>query len=85
MHCVVYRSSRKTDTYLYLVQKDRFDLVPEPLRRMFGPASLVMELALRPERPLAREDVRQVMAALLARGWFLQMPRQEPDSCDRHH
>lgn len=85
MHCVVYRSDRKPDTYLYLAQRDRFDLLPVPLRQMFGASTPVMELTLSPRRTLAREDVLQVMVSLLARGWFLQMPRQHLQSDQTAH
>ncbi|HXH02699.1 MAG TPA: YcgL domain-containing protein [Candidatus Competibacteraceae bacterium] len=77
MYCAVYRSSKKPDTYLYLAEKDRFDCLPQPLRQAFGQPTLVLELTLSPARRLAQEDVRAVLVALLARGWFLQLPRQD--------
>ncbi len=77
MYCAIYRSPRKADTYLYLVGKDRFDVVPKGLMKPFGAPQLVMELTLHPARKLAQADTRQVLTALLERGWFLQMPRQD--------
>ena len=36
MFCHIYRSSRKVDTYLYLVDKDDFSILPENLLELFG-------------------------------------------------
>ena len=36
MLCHIYRSNRKLDTYLYLVDKDDFSIIPEDLLRIFG-------------------------------------------------
>ncbi|MCG8428406.1 MAG: YcgL domain-containing protein, partial [Chromatiales bacterium] len=72
--CWIYRSSKKQEMYLYLAQKEGFSELPEALQKGFGRPELVMELALTPERSLAREDVSKVMAALREQGFFLQMP-----------
>jgi len=74
MYCVIYKSRKKLDTYLYLSTPDDFSRVPEALLGMFGEPEQVMELELNPGRRLAREDVLRVMEALRERGWFLQMP-----------
>jgi len=80
MYCAVYKSSKKAETYLYLAQRDGFHVVPEALRTAFGQAQLVLEMGLVPTRKLAQEDTCEVLRALLSRGWFLQMPRQDrPD------
>ncbi len=60
--------------YLYLRERDGFDLLPDGLRRLFGRPELVMELDLDPGRRLARVDARQVIASLRSSGYFLQMP-----------
>lgn len=72
--CWIYRSSRNNELYLYLPEPDRFDRVPEPLRRLFGEPVLVMELTLDRDRRLARVDVAKVREALAGAGFFLQMP-----------
>ncbi len=72
--CWIYRSRRKDDLYLYLREPERFDLVPEPLRRLFGEPLFVMALTLEPDRRLARVDAAQVREALAGAGFFLQMP-----------
>lgn len=72
--CWVYRSTRKQEMYLYIAAEDKFDSVPDELLAQFGEPVLVIELALSPQRSLAREDVNTVMANLRERGYHLQMP-----------
>lgn len=74
MQCAVYKSSRKADTYLYVLAGDALSRVPDALLQMLGPLEWVMELELHPQRTLARADVRQVMTQLESSGYFLQMP-----------
>ena len=72
--CWVYRSARRDEMYLYLAEENGFDEVPAALMRLFGSPTLVMHLELNPRRPLAREDIVQVMANLREQGFHLQMP-----------
>lgn len=72
--CWIYRSSLKDEMYLYLAQQDAFDDLPEVLMKRFGRPQFVMELELHPDRPLAREDVTQVITNLQKQGFHLQMP-----------
>jgi len=74
MHCYVYRSRKRDQTYLYLRERDDFSVLPDELQRLFAGADLAMELELTPERRLAREDPREVLSNLKARGFHLQMP-----------
>lgn len=72
--CWIYRSPRRDELYLYLRAPNGFDLVPEPLRRLFGEPVFVMELTLDANRRLARVETAQVIEALAGAGFFLQMP-----------
>jgi uncharacterized protein len=74
--CWIYKSLHQDGMYLYLATKDGLDAVPSPLLERFGTPHLVMQLDLHAGRPLAREDVVQVMADLGTRGYHLQMPPQ---------
>ena len=74
--CWVYRSPRKQEMYLYLVEEDAFDRVPDELLQGFGEPILVIELELSAQRELAREDVNRVMHNLRTQGYHLQMPPQ---------
>ena len=72
--CWIYKSSRKDEMYLYLLQEDDFDTVPAGLLDQFGSPEFVMQLDLHPERVLAREEISRVMENLRSRGFHLQMP-----------
>lgn len=74
MQAYVYKSQRKADTFVYLAQRDDFACVPEPLRSQVGALSFVLEVALTPERKLAREDAAVVRKNLAARGFHIQFP-----------
>jgi uncharacterized protein YcgL (UPF0745 family) len=79
MHCFVYRSSRKLDTYLYLPRKDDFEDIPEALMQVFGKPEFALEFELTPERSLAQEDPEEVIKNLKDRGFHLQMPPENQD------
>ena len=74
MQAYVYKSLRKADTYVYLGARDDFACLPEPLRTQLGNLQFVMDLALTPERKLAREDAAVVRENLVTRGFHLQFP-----------
>jgi len=72
--CWIYKSFLKDEMYLYLPEKDEFDRVPDALLNRFGRPIFIFELELHAGRPLAREDVAQVMQNLISQGFHLQMP-----------
>ena len=74
MHAYVYKSLKKADTYLYLAKRDDFAGLPEPLRAQLGSLQFVLEVALTPERRLARENPDVVRSNLASRGFHLQFP-----------
>lgn len=74
MHAYVYKSQRKTDTYVYLAARDAFDVLPDAMRVQLGTLTFVLDVALTPGRRLARENPEQVRAHLRANGFHLQMP-----------
>ena len=74
MECVVYRSQKREDTYLFLHADKSLDDLPEELAASFGAAVEVMRLDLEPGTRLAQADAAAVLAALENPGYFLQMP-----------
>lgn len=74
MKAFIYRSTKKPDSYLYIVRKDDFADIPEMLLKVLGKLELAMELALHNERKLARAEVNKVIQALKDDGFYLQMP-----------
>jgi uncharacterized protein YcgL (UPF0745 family) len=79
MQAYVYKSLRKADTYVYLRARDDFARLPEPLRTQLGNLQFVLEVALSPERQLARKDAAVVRENLVARGFHLQFPPKVED------
>ncbi len=83
MQAYVYKSLRRAETFVYLRARDDFDLVPEALRASLGELRFVLEVALTPERRLAREDAAVVRRNLAAQGFHLQFPPPPlPDAAD---
>ena len=74
MQAYVYKSQRKADTFVYLAARDDFEKIPEPLRAQLGGLAFVLEVALTPERRLARENPDVVRRNLAASGFHLQLP-----------
>ena len=76
MNCAIYKGSRKTDHYLYVVNENDFSEVPPALLEMLGKLELVMTLELGPDRKLKQANIAQVREALRTQGYYLQMPAQ---------
>lgn len=74
MHTYVYKSLGKPDTYLYLRERDAFSVIPDAVRLPLGRLEFVLEVALTPERTLARADVVVVKRNLMHQGFHLQLP-----------
>lgn len=74
MRCFVYKSLKKSDTYVYFRVRDDFTPLPDSLRAPLGELAFVVEFELTPERRLAREDAAAVCENLVARGFHLQFP-----------
>ena len=73
MLCHIYRSNRKIDTYLYLLEKDDFSIIPDELLRVFGPPEFSFSFDLTEDRKLAKEDTDEVLDNLDKQGYHLQL------------
>lgn len=74
MYCVIYRSSKRDQTYLYVEKKNDFSRVPEVLMKGFGSPVLAMILPLDGSKKLANADLDKVKTALEQEGYYLQIP-----------
>lgn len=83
MKCLVYRSTRKADTYLFLDRQAEDAELPQDLRALVGPLEFALELELAPERRLARTDGATVLADIDRQGFHLQLP-PGPDGSPGH-
>ncbi len=84
MQCFVYASLRKLDSFLWLAQRDAFDVLPESLVLLLGELRFVMEVHLDEQRKLPVEDTEQVLDHLRTQGWHLQLPPQETLAAANH-
>lgn len=75
MLCHIYRSNRKIDTYLYLVDKDDFSSIPEELLNIFGEPEFSFSFDLKADRKLASEDTEEVLKNLEEKGYHLQLQK----------
>lgn len=73
----VYRSSKKSDTYIFVRRGQEWAQLPDSLRGIFGDPVHSMDLVLTPERKLARATGRQVLEAIADQDFFLQMPEEQ--------
>ncbi|WP_074213608.1 YcgL domain-containing protein [Salinivibrio sp. ES.052] len=74
MYCAIYRSKKKEGTYLYLVEKDKFDAVPDALMNSFGQPEFAMMIDLNKRKKLAVVDINKVKQSLESDGFFVQLP-----------
>jgi uncharacterized protein len=74
LQCVIYRSNKKIDTYLFIEKEGDFQRVPQTLIDMLGNLELVMSLDLDTRDKLAQADPDDVKAALHEQGYYLQLP-----------
>lgn len=74
MKCAVYKSHRRSNTYLYVEAENDFRRVPQALLHMLGTLELVLTLELDTRRTLARADPHEVQRQLLEQGYYLQLP-----------
>ncbi|STJ60019.1 putative cytoplasmic protein YcgL [Escherichia coli] len=70
MFCVIYRSSKRDQTYLYVEKKDDFSRVPEELMKGFGQPQLAMILPLDGRKKLVNADIEKVKQALTEQGYY---------------
>ena len=76
MQCFIYRSSKKTDTYLYLSEEDKLNDLPDGLDKLLGRLEYVMELDLEKTKRLQNAEIEEVKLNLNDVGFYLQLPRE---------
>ncbi|GAA3901708.1 YcgL domain-containing protein [Halomonas cibimaris] len=72
--CEVFKSSRKEETYLYVDKRQGLADVPEALLEHFGKPVPALTLLLSADKPLARANAAEVLAAIAEQGYYFQMP-----------
>ncbi|WP_293757443.1 YcgL domain-containing protein [uncultured Paraglaciecola sp.] len=74
MLCAVYKSSKKSETYLYVPGRDDFSKVPEALLKTFGKPVFMMIMPLKKDRVMARVQIDKLRTDLKINGFYLQLP-----------
>ncbi|MFT7007891.1 MAG: hypothetical protein ACJAXJ_002430 [Colwellia sp.] len=84
MLCVIYKSAKKAQMYLFVKTRDDFSLVPEALMTMFGTPTLVTLTNLATKTKLAFADLEKVKINLNEQGFYLQLPPPPEDLLKEH-
>lgn len=84
MLCIVLRSHKKADTYLYKAKDTPFEELPETLQQLFTPHTQVMTLPLKGHRKLARLTVEELKQHIDSEGFYLQLPATTEDLLKAH-
>lgn len=84
MFCVIYRSAKRDQTYLYVEKKDDFSRVPAELLSSFGTPQLTMLLPLDGRKQLVGADLEKVKQALTNQGYYLQLPPPTENLLKKH-
>lgn len=74
MKTYIYRSSRKRDVYIYLAEEDDFSKVPKEIYDSLGIITFTMELDIKKDMKLARENPAIVIKNLNKHGFHMQLP-----------
>ena len=84
MFCVIYRSTKREQTYLYVEKKDDFSRVPDELMYSFGTPKLAMILPLDGRKKLIHADLDKVKQALADQVYYLQLPPPSENLLKKH-
>jgi len=84
MLCVIYKSTKKEQTYLFVKTRDDFSSVPGALMLTFGTPVLVTLTNLATKEKLAFADLEKVKTNLNEQGYYLQLPPPKEDLLKQH-
>ena len=74
MNCVIYKASKKANTYLFVENENDFSKVPAPLLNLLGILEIVMELEISENTKLAEASTEKVISEIKESGFYLQLP-----------
>lgn len=72
----IYRSKKKEGAYVFIEQGKALDELPDALLKQCGVLEFSLTMELTPDKKLANANARNVLAALKANGFYLQLPPQ---------
>jgi len=74
LHCIVYKSTRRADTYVYVLDEKALERLPPELKMGLDPLVEALRFELTPERRLARIDAQVLRKNLHEIGFHIQFP-----------
>ena len=74
IECVVYKSLKKDETYIFIEKSASISDLPGELMTVLGNTEEVMTLNLTPEKKMARGSAAEIMLSIEKQGFHLQMP-----------
>ncbi len=72
--CFIYKSLKKSETYLYILEKSKFEILPDSMLAILGDLEFVMSLDLEKTMKLANADIDKVKFQLAEKAYYLQLP-----------
>ncbi|MEM0911266.1 MAG: YcgL domain-containing protein [Pseudomonadota bacterium] len=84
MFYAVYKSPKKSDTYLYIAKKDDFSAVPKALMATFGAPKFVLVANIQDRETFAGLEVAEFEKKFQEKGFYLQLP-PKVESLLEHH
>lgn len=75
--CEVFKSLKKTDTYLIVDKQEGTKRVPETLSELLGELKSAMVIVVTEDKKLARTTGQQVLQKIEQEGYYLQLPPSE--------
>lgn len=84
MLCAVYKSIRKSQTYLFIAKRDDFSSVPDLLLTQFGPPQLISLLNINLQTKFALAEADKILSAITNKGYYLQLPPPPVDHLKEH-
>ena len=82
MKSFIYRSERKADCYVFLNSPIEDFELPEPVTKVVGDLTFVMNLDISENTKLEQSDPAKVLEAFDSQGFYIQMPSKEPHPVD---
>ncbi|MCW8900143.1 MAG: YcgL domain-containing protein [Gammaproteobacteria bacterium] len=74
MECVVYKSLKKDETYIFLPAEKPLSDLPNVLMVALGQTEMVMTLNLTADKKMARGNASEIMISIEKQGFHLQIP-----------
>ncbi len=74
MNCIIYKATKKANTYLFLENEKDLSRVPTPLLDLLGMLEIVIELEISASTKLAQASTNKVISELKQSGFYLQLP-----------